>query len=95
MGSAERGVDMRPILLATLMVLIGCAEQPEPNAYDPPGFFMGIVHGLISPFSLIGSIFMDIRIYAFPNSEVFYDFGLMGGLFLFLIILLAILANDG
>jgi hypothetical protein len=37
------------------------------------------VHGFISLFSLIGSIFWDIRIYAFPNSGGWYDFGFVLG----------------
>jgi hypothetical protein len=65
------------IILA--LVLSSCATQPVPNAYDAPGFFMGWVHGFISWFSLIGSIFWDIRIYAFPNSGGWYDFGFLLG----------------
>jgi len=30
-------------------------------------------------FSLIGSIFTDVRIYAFPNSGGWYDFGFFLG----------------
>jgi hypothetical protein len=37
------------------------------------------MHGLISPFSLIGGLFSDIRIYAFPNNGGWYDFGFMVG----------------
>jgi hypothetical protein len=35
--------------------------------FKPPGFLMGLVHGFISLFSLLGSLFLDIRIYGFPN----------------------------
>jgi len=45
---------------------------------------MGIVQGFCIFFSLIGSIFMDIRIYAFPNSGGFYDFGYVIGASMFL-----------
>jgi hypothetical protein len=66
------------------LLIAGCAHQPYPNAYDPPGFLLGFVHGLTLPFALIGSIFTDVRIYAFPNSGGWYDFGYflgVGGLF--------------
>ena len=72
------------ILLLGVLVLCGCANQPPPNAYDPPGFFSGLIHGFSILFSLIGSIFMDIRIYAFPNSGFFYDFGYLIGAAMFL-----------
>lgn len=57
------------------LIVSACAHQPTPAAYDPPGFFSGLWHGFIILFSLIGSIFSDIRIYAFPNSGGWYDFG--------------------
>jgi hypothetical protein len=66
------------------LALVSCASQPSPSAFDPPGFLMGIVHGFCIFFSLIGSIFMDIRIYAFPNSGGFYDFGYVIGASMFL-----------
>ena len=69
-----------PILLIFCLVgIVGCATQPITKAYDPPGFFMGLFHGFIMLFSLIGSIFTDVRIYAFPNSGGWYDFGFFLG----------------
>jgi len=59
-------------------LLTGCATQPAPGA--GPGFLMGLLHGLIAPASLVGSFFWDIRIYAFPNAGLGYDFGFMLGL---------------
>lgn len=63
------------LIVASLLLLAGCATQPTPDAYNPPGFWMGLVHGWCIWFSLIGSIFLDVRIYAFPNSGGWYDFG--------------------
>ena len=63
-----------------VLAVVSCATQPTSSSYDPPGFFMGLVHGFIAVFALIGSIFMDIRIYAFPNSGGWYDFGYMLGI---------------
>lgn len=72
------------VLIVVAVLLASCASQPTPTAYDPPSFFMGIVHGFLILFSLIGSIFMDIRMYAFPNSGVMYDFGYLIGAAMFL-----------
>jgi hypothetical protein len=49
-------------------------------AADPPGFWLALVHGIVAPFALIGSLFMDVRIYAFPNSGFLYDLGYLLGL---------------
>lgn len=71
------------IFAIILLVMTGCAHQPTPNAYDPPGFLSGFLHGFIILFSFIGSIFTDIRIYSFPNSGFFYDFGYFLGVSFF------------
>lgn len=81
-------------LFILTIVLSGCANQPHPSIYNPPGFLMGALHGLTMGFSFIGSIFMDdIRMYAFPNSGVMYDLGyIIGaipGLSVFVIFLLS------
>ena len=69
------------IALATLLVLLlcSCATQPPPAATDVPGFGLGFVHGFLAVFSLIGSMFWDVRVYAFPNSGRWYDFGFVLG----------------
>ncbi len=67
------------IVILMGLVLASCATQPEPNAYDPPGFLLGLAHGFVSLFSLIGSAFWDIRVYAFPNSGGWYDLGFVIG----------------
>ena len=67
-----------------LLLLASCATQPPVTAPDPPGFFSGLVHGFLMLFSLIGSIFMDHRIYAFPNSGWWYDLGFFLGASAFL-----------
>lgn len=72
------------VLLTSGLAAAGCAYQPAPSAYDPPGFFMGLLHGFIILFSFIGSLFTDIRIYSFPNSGAWYDFGYVIGAAMFL-----------
>lgn len=80
------------VLLAGLIciVIASCAHQPYAGTYDPPGFLMGLVHGAILLFSFFTSIFMDHRIYAFPNSGFWYDcgfvFGLPGSVFFLLVL---------
>ena len=79
--SALRHRRYRLVLLIVLgaVAAASCAHQPAPEAVDPPGFFMGLVHGFIIVFSFIGSLFSDVRIYAFPNSGGWYDFGYVLG----------------
>jgi hypothetical protein len=76
----------RRALLAVLSALAvaSCAHQPLPDSYNPPGFFMGLVHGFLILFSFIGSLFTDVRVYAFPNSGRWYDFGYLIGAAIFL-----------
>ena len=62
-----------------ILLLSSCASQPAPELIDPPGFWSGLLHGFLMLFSLIGSIFTDVRIYAFPNSGGWYDFGFFLG----------------
>lgn len=72
------------VLCAMVVALTSCATQPTPSAYDPPGFWFGLLHGFLIVFSLIGSIFGDVRVYAFPNSGIGYDFGDVIGAAMFL-----------
>ena len=67
------------IVALAILLIASCASQPAPDVYDPPGFLSGLLHGFLMLFSLIGSIFTDVRIYAFPNSGGWYDFGFFLG----------------
>ena len=69
------------LALSLVFGLVACAHQPTPASYDPPGFLYGILHGYLIFFSAIGSIFLDVRIYAFPNSGFWYDIGYAIGAF--------------
>jgi hypothetical protein len=67
-------------LAAAALILSACAHQPPPSGGEPlPGFFLGLLHGYISLFSLIAALFVEVRIYAFPNNGFFYDFGFIIG----------------
>src|SRR5688572_367864 len=69
---------------ALAFLLQGCATQPPPTVLDPPGFFSGLLHGFLILFSFVASLFTDYRIYAFPNSGGWYDFGYLLGAMAFL-----------
>lgn len=66
------------ILFSTLIVLLSSCQPGSGNftVDEPAGFFSGIWHGWIAPFSLIVGIFNEnIRVYEVYNSGWFYDFG--------------------
>jgi hypothetical protein len=70
--------------LAVALLVASCAHQPPPAAGAAlPGFLLGLLHGYISLFSLIASLFTDVRIYAYPNSGGWYDFGFVVGVLAF------------
>ncbi len=77
--SRSRARRLVILFIVSGLAAASCARQPPPGGYDPPGFWMGLVHGFIIVFSFIGSLFRDVRIYAFPNSGVWYDFGFVIG----------------
>jgi hypothetical protein len=82
--SKEERMKQRVALMCTVatcvcLLVAGCAKQSFVPTLEPPGFWMGLLHGIIMPFSLVGSLFTDCRIYAFPNSGFWYDLGFFIG----------------
>lgn len=67
------------VIVAAALCLAACASQPAPIAHQVPGFLAGLFHGFVAIPSLIGSLFLHIRIYEFPNSGLWYDFGFVVG----------------
>lgn len=69
----------------TALLFAGCADVSphvqECVTGDPYGFWSGLWHGIISPFSFIGSLFSDnIAVYAYDNTGGWYDFGFLWGI---------------
>ncbi len=84
-GSAcGRRHDVLAVVLLVAVALAACAHQPTTAAPGAPGFLAGLLHGFLILFSLIGSLFTPVRIYAFPNSGIFYDVGYVLGAAAFL-----------
>ena len=72
------------VLCLTILAMCSCAYQVKISGYGVPGFWDGVLHGFLIFFSFIGSLFSDVRIYAFPNAGVWYDFGYVIGATMFL-----------
>jgi len=79
-------------MVAVCLVLAACATQPTASTGSVPGILLGFVHGMISPFALVGELFVHFadmfgfhepfprfRVYAYPNTGVWYDFGFVLG----------------
>ena len=71
-----------------MFLVMSCAEvvgiDPAVTA-EPYGFWSGLLHGIIAPFSFIGSLFKDdIAVYAINNTGGWYDFGFLLGVGTFL-----------
>jgi len=64
------------LILISLFVM-GCTASY--NAHPPDGFFMGLWHGLISPFTLILSLFTDVLVYSRSTTGIPYIVGFVIG----------------
>lgn len=75
----EEGKMFRIIILLVAVILFISACAPGMTDHGPEkkaGFFWGIWHGWIAPFSLIFSLFRDdVSIYEANNTGFWYDLG--------------------
>jgi hypothetical protein len=71
-----------PLALSVLALAACTATQPPVTpGQHLPGFWFGLWQGFIAPITFIVSLFTgDLRIYAFPNAGLWYDFGFMLGI---------------
>ncbi|MBT4036161.1 MAG: hypothetical protein HOB84_05555 [Candidatus Marinimicrobia bacterium] len=68
------------LTITTMLVIIAltsCMPNPEHDmGQAPSGFFSGVWHGWVAPFSLIVGFFNDhTRVYDPNNTGWWYDFG--------------------
>lgn len=72
-----------PLVVISCLIFASCAEVSHVQncLVDPPyGFWSGLWHGCIAPFSFFGSLFSDkIAMYAINNNGAWYNFGFVLG----------------
>jgi hypothetical protein len=70
-------------VLGAVLLLSSCAAGPNPQAgtgQDPPGFWLGLWHGIIVPVTFVISLFTDdVSVYEVMNDGNWYDFGFVLG----------------
>jgi len=62
------------LTMAPVVALTACAHQPAPQG-GAPGFLAGLFEGLTALLAVVGSLFLPVRPYAFPNDGFLYDAG--------------------
>mgnify|MGYP006271750645 CR=1 FL=1 len=71
------------LLVFAIILFTACADKVSIDACMPDktyGFWSGLLHGFITPFSFIVSLFKnDVAIYAVNNSGNWYNFGFVIG----------------
>ena len=79
-------VVLAVLLVASLLLLAGCAAGPNPAIGKPSeggtvaGFWLGLWHGFISPVTFIISLFSKaVNLYEVHNNGNWYNFGFILG----------------
>ncbi len=72
------------LLLGCLLLLSTCTAEPQMVdscvTGEPAGFWLGLWHGIIAPFTFILSLFADsISVFAVNNTGGWYVFGFLLG----------------
>lgn len=64
-----------------MVLLSGCAKAVDVHiSTEPSGFWLGLWHGIIVPFTFIGSLIWDsVAVYDINNTGGWYDFGFLLG----------------
>ena len=70
------------LTLLAVVLLSGCTFAGDSSTFSSgtPGFLMGIWHGITAPYTLVVRFFLDIKMYAIPNSGLTYDIGFLLGI---------------
>lgn len=67
--------------MANMLAVAGPGSKYRATGAAPAGFWAGLWHGLISPITLIVSLFNPrVRIYEMHNRGRLYDFGFIIGI---------------
>lgn len=81
-----RRIRVVALLVVVVLLLTACAAGVNPEVDVPDadgntaGFFMGLWHGIIIPFTFIISLFTDgVNVYEIHNNGNWYDFGFVLG----------------
>ncbi|MCG8373943.1 MAG: hypothetical protein MI700_10435 [Balneolales bacterium] len=71
------------VVLGAALLTFSCAQAIDVQQFvdsEPYGFWNGLWHGIIAPFSFFVSLFKeDVAIYAINNNGGWYDFGFVLG----------------
>lgn len=71
------------IALGVFILGLSCAQAVDVSGFveaEPYGFWSGLWHGIIAPFTFIISLFKeDVAMYAVNNNGGWYDFGFVLG----------------
>ena len=74
------------LLVGALLILSSCVAGANPSAHianeagDIAGFWLGLLHGVITPVTFVISLFWDnVHIYEVHNSGALYNFGFLWG----------------
>lgn len=74
------------LILMTMFVIFGCAAGPNELVHTPDeeggvaGFWQGLWHGIISPFTFLISLFSDtVHFYEVHNNGGWYNLGFLIG----------------
>lgn len=83
----KKALLLTSILVLALVALAGCAPGPNQLVDSPnedgevTGFWQGLWHGIIAPFTFVISLFSDtVGIYEAHNNGGWYNFGFLVGL---------------
>ena len=67
------------LVLSTALAGCGFVGARPASVASTPSFFVGIWDGLIAPWTLLLRAFIDMGMYAVPNSGWWYDAGFLLG----------------